>query len=144
MHTPVRAVPPWPFAVVRVVAVSALLVLVAVAMLGFVVWSRLGLTEGARWWVGDRLQESAVLFWLPGLALVLAATAGLRGYGNGAHTGALAFVPLLLVGLVVSLWGGLFLPVPGWYVPRWSQQARAPRLQVRIIGERRRDRGSRR
>jgi len=126
------------------VAVSALLVVVAVAMLGFVVWSRLGRTEGARWWVGDRLQESAVLFWLPGLALVLAATAGLRGYGNGAHPGALAFVPLLLVGLVVSLWGGLFLPVPRWYVPRWSRQARAPRLQVRTIGERRRDRGRRR
>ena len=123
---------------------SALLVVVAVAMLGFVAWSRLGRTEGARWWVGDRLQESAVLFWLPGLALVLAATAGLRGYGNGAHPGVLAFVPLLLVGLVVSLWGGLFLPVPRWYVPRWSQQARGPRLQVRIIGERRRDRGSRR
>ena len=123
---------------------SALLVVVAVGMLGFVVWSRLGRTEGARWWVGDRLQESAVLFWLPGLALVLAATAGLRGYGNGANPGALAFVPLLLVGLVVSLWGGLFLPVPRWYVPRWSQQARGPRLQVRIIGERRRDRGSRR
>ncbi|WP_344255192.1 hypothetical protein [Terrabacter carboxydivorans] len=117
---------------------SALLVVVAVAMLGFVVWSRLGRTHGARWWVGDRLQESAILFWLPGLALVLAATAGLRGYDDGANKGALAFVPLLLVGLVVSLWGGLFLPAPRWYVPRWSQEARAPRLQVRIIGDRRR------
>lgn len=117
---------------------SALLVVVAVAMLGFVVWSRLGRTHGARWWVGDRFQESAILFWLPGLALVLAATAGLRGYDDGANKGALAFVPLLLVGLVVSLWGGLFLPAPRWYVPRWSQEARAPRLQVRIIGDRRR------
>jgi hypothetical protein len=107
-------------------------------MLAFVVWSRLGRTHGARWWVGDRFQESAVLFWLPGLALVLAATAGLRGYDDGANKGALAYVPLLLVGLVVSLWGGLFLPAPRWYVPRWSQEARAPRLQVRIIGDRRR------
>lgn len=117
---------------------SVLLVVVAVAVLGFVVWSRLGRTLGARWWVGDRFQESAVLFWLPGLALVLAATAGLRGYDGGAHRGALLFVPLLLVGLVVSLWGGLFLPAPRWYVPRWSQEARAPRLQVRILGDRRR------
>jgi hypothetical protein len=120
------------------VAVSVLLLVVAVVMLAFVVWSRLGRTHGARWWVGDRFQESAVLFWLPGLALVLAATAGLRGYDDGANKGALAYVPLLLVGLVVSLWGGLFLPVPRWYVPRWSQEARAPRLQVRIIGDRRR------
>jgi hypothetical protein len=120
------------------VAVSVLLLVVAVIMLAFVVWSRLGRTHGARWWVGDRFQESAVLFWLPGLALVLAATAGLRGYDDGANKGALAYVPLLLVGLVVSLWGGLFLPAPRWYVPRWSQEARAPRLQVRIIGDRRR------
>ncbi|GAA3704552.1 hypothetical protein GCM10022399_21410 [Terrabacter ginsenosidimutans] len=119
-------------------AVSVLLLVVAVVMLAFVVWSRLGRTHGARWWVGDRFQESAILFWLPGLALVLAATAGLRGYDDGANKGALAYVPLLLVGLVVSLWGGLFLPVPRWYVPRWSQEARAPRLQVRIIGDRRR------
>ena len=117
---------------------SVLLLVVAVVMLAFVVWSRLGHTHGARWWVGDRFQESAVLFWLPGLALVLAATAGLRGYDDGANKGALAYVPLLLVGLVVSLWGGLFLPAPRWYVPRWSQEARAPRLQVRIIGDRRR------
>jgi hypothetical protein len=120
------------------VAVSVLLLVVAVVMLAFVVWSRLGRTHGARWWVGDRFQESAILCWLPGLALVLAATAGLRGYDDGANKGALAYVPLLLVGLVVSLWGGLFLPAPRWYVPRWSQEARAPRLQVRIIGDRRR------
>ncbi|WP_147062715.1 hypothetical protein [Terrabacter aerolatus] len=124
---------------------SVLLVVVAVALLGFVVWSRLGRSEGARWWVGDRFQESAILFWLPGIALVLGATAGLRGYDDGAHQGALAFVPLLLVGLVVSLWGGLFLPAPRWYVPRWSREARAPHLQVRIIGDRRRsDRKKRR
>jgi hypothetical protein len=120
------------------VAVSVPHLVVAVVILAVGVWSRLGRTHGARWWVGDRFQESAILFWLPGLALVLAATAGLRGYDDGANKGALAYVPLLLVGLVVSLWGGLFLPVPRWYVPRWSQEARAPRLQVRIIGDRRR------
>ena len=119
---------------------SVLLVVVALALLGFVTWSRLGRTHGARWWVGERFQESAVLFWLPGLALVLLATAGLRGYDDGANPGVLVLVPVLLLGLVVSLWGGLFLPVPRWYVPRWAHEVRAPGLQVPIIGDRRRSR----
>lgn len=122
------------------VTVSVLLVLAAAALLAFVGWCRRGATLGARWWVGDRHQESAVLFWLPGLALVLAATAGLRGYGPGPHAGLFALVPLLLSGLALSLWGGLFLPVPRWFVPRWARETTAPRLQVELLGARTRRR----
>lgn len=116
----------------------ALLILAALALAGFVGWCRSGRSIASRWWVGDRLNESAILFWLPALAVVLLTTAALRGYDDGNLPLRLLLVPGLLGGLLLSLWGGLFLPVPRWYVPRWARESRGPALQVRMFCSRRR------
>ena len=111
---------------------------VGVILLAAVVWSRLGRSESARWWVGDRVQENAVLFWLPGIALILIATGPLMTYDDGANGAVLGFVPLVLVGGLLSIWGGLFLPVPRWYTPRWTRTDTSTILQNRVMGLRNR------
>ena len=79
-----------------------------------------------------------MLFWLPGIALILIATGPLMTYDNGANGVVLGFVPLVLVGGLLSIWGGLFLPVPRWYTPRWTRTDTSTTLQNRVMGLRNR------
>lgn len=111
---------------------SVLLVVLGLALAGFVLWCRAG-GERARWWAGRgdgaTLDERAVLFFLPALALFLVSLGPLLGYdGNEPDSGwRLAFVPLVVLGAVLGLWGGLQLPVPQWYLPRWLRGRRPDR-----------------
>jgi hypothetical protein len=107
---------------------------VGVLILAVAVWSRLGRRRAARWWVGDRVNENAVLFWLPGIALILIAAGPLSTYDDSPQRWVFWFVPVLLAGAVLSLWGGLFLPVPRWYAPGWTHDGTRTILQARVTG----------
>ncbi|MDN5796651.1 MAG: hypothetical protein L0H79_12960 [Intrasporangium sp.] len=116
---------------------QVLITAIGISLLAVVLWCRLGQSERARWWTGDRVHENAVLFWLPGLGLILLAAGPLMTY-DGANRGVLSFVPLVLLGGLLSLWGGLFLPVPRWYTPRWTRSETTTILQNRVLGLRNR------
>lgn len=112
------------------------LTLAGCALIAVALWSRAGRSRRARWWAGRRWNESAVLCWMPGFGLVLAGAGPLstwRDPGDSTWWSSLLSV-LVLVGLVVALWGCLFLPLPKWFTPRWSRDARSTFLESRVIG----------
>lgn len=112
-----------------------ILTVAGVLLLAYAGWSRLGRTRAARWWAGNVVNENAVLFWLPGLGLILLASGPLLTYeaGPGGHW-SFWFVPLVAIGGVLALWGGLFLPVPQWYAPRWTRDGTTTLLENRVLG----------
>ncbi|MEE6272035.1 hypothetical protein [Georgenia wangjunii] len=109
---------------------SMLCVVAGAALVGFVLWCRAGRSQGARWWAGRgdgaTLDERAVLFFLPAVGLFLVALGPLLAYDayDPGTRWTLAFVPLVLLGAVLGLWGGLQLNVPTWYLPRWLRGRR--------------------
>lgn len=111
------------------------LTLAGAALLAFAGWSRRGATTRARWWVGSRLQESAALFWLPGVGLILFAAGFLSTHRSGGSADwTFWFVPLVAIGGTLALWGGLFLPVPKWYSPGWTRDEKTTLLENRVLG----------
>ncbi len=106
--------------------------LAGAAILVLVAWSRAGRNRAARWWADDgtgtAFDERAVLFILPGFALILLSVWPLAGYSSRTADDAwrLFFAPLVLVGGVMGIWGGMQLYVPRWYLPAWLR-ARRPR-----------------
>lgn len=111
------------------------LTLAGAALLAFAVWSRRGTTPRARWWAGERINENAVLFWLPGLGLILVAAGFLSFHRSGPGADwTFWFVPLVAVGGALALWGGLFLPVPKWYAPGWTRDEKTTLLENRVLG----------
>lgn len=95
-----------------------------------VLWSRAGRSHPSRWWAargdGSTLDERMVLFILPGIALALLGLGPVLQYDEfdrSTHW-LLAFVPLIIAGGALTLWGGFQLPVPRWYLPRWLRPAR--------------------
>ena len=103
------------------------------AALALVWWSRAGRTPRARWWAkrgdGGTLDERMVLFFLPSIGLFGITMGPLMSFepNNPGHTWMLLFAPLLLVAFVLFVWGGLILPVPRWYQPKWLRARRPPR-----------------
>lgn len=103
------------------------------AVAAFVLWSRAGRTDRARWWAhrgdGSTLDERMVLFILPGIALVLVALGPLIEYSEFDRSGQwrLAFAPVVMLGLAVAMWGGMQLYVPRWYLPAWLRTRRPRR-----------------
>lgn len=111
------------------------LTLAGCALLAFALWSRSGLNQRSKWWIGSRVNENAVLFWLPGLGLILFAAGFLSNHAAGtAADWTFWFVPLVVIGGLLSLWGGLFLPVPRWYAPRWTRTDTTTVLENRVLG----------
>lgn len=112
-------------------------IILGLALAGYVLWARAGRSPRARGWAargqGSTLDERAVLFFFPAVALFLLALGPLFGYdGNDpSHQWRLAFVPLVILGGVLGLWGGLQLPVPRWYLPRWLRERRPPASRKR-------------
>lgn len=110
---------------------SLLSVVAGVLLAVFVLWSRRGRSHRARWWAargdGGALDERMVLLFLPGIALVLIALGPLLQYDefDRSTNWLLGFAPLAIIGGVLTLWGGLQLPVPRWYLPRWLRQRAA-------------------
>ena len=100
------------------------------------VWSRAGRSTRARWWVGRRWNESGALCWMPGFGLVLACSGPLSGWKDPSDSTwwSTLLSILVLVGLVLALWGCLFLPLPKWFTPRWTRDERTTALESRVIG----------
>lgn len=94
--------------------IDALLVLAGLGLVGVSAWRRRG---GSRAWAKQPYSRNAYLFWLPGFGLVLLG-AGLVRLADGGPAGVLGVLAVWLGGLL-ALWGGLFLPVPAWYLPAW-------------------------
>lgn len=97
-----------------------LLVLAGLAVIGFALWSRSGRTRGARWWRDSEASEAAVLLVLPGVGLILV-LAGLLPLADEPDLLRVLLGLLLAVAFVLVLWGGLRLPIPGWFVPGWHR-----------------------
>lgn len=98
-------------------------------------WSRLGANRRSRWWVGSRLNESAALFWLPGVGLILFAAGFLSTHRSGGSADwTFWFVPLAGVGGTLALWGALLLPIPKAYTPRWTRDEQTTLLESRVVG----------
>lgn len=111
------------------------LTLAGAALLAVAVWSRRGATPRARWWVGSRLNESAALFWFPGVGLILFAAGFLSTHRSGSGADwTFWFVPLVAVGGALALWGALLLPIPRWYTPRWTRDEQTTLLESRVLG----------
>lgn len=105
------------------------------AMLAVAGWSRSGVNRRSRWWVGSRLNESAALFWVPGVALILFAAGFLSTHRSGSSADwTFWFVPLAVVGGTLALWGALLLPIPKWYTPRWTRDEQTTMLESRVLG----------
>lgn len=105
------------------------------ALLAVAGWSRSGVSRRSRWWVGSRLHESAALFWLPGVGLILFAAGFLSTHRSGSSADwTFWFVPLAGLGGILALWGALFLPLPKWYPPRWARDEQTTLLESRVLG----------
>lgn len=104
------------------VAVAVLLFCAGAALLAWWVWLRLGRTGSARSWArgsGEDVRRSMFLIPAVGAALVAVSLAAPAERGSQ-PAGAVAGV-CLVVFLVLSTWGGLGLPIPRWYLPRWAR-----------------------
>lgn len=121
---------------------SVLLLVAGLALVGLSIWRRRGRSGGRAWarWQGSR---QAWLFFLPGFGLILIA-AGVVLIGEAANVMAVMIFGslILLVGGVISLWGGFFIPPPMWFLPSWLRPIvateRAERHQLRENRRRRR------
>jgi hypothetical protein len=93
-----------------------LLVLGLLLLAGCVVW-RLGRSRAARWWVGGRVKESAVLLGYPAFGVLLV-TAGLSDVLAGSPGLRVLRGLLLVLALLAGIWA-MFLPLPRWLLPDW-------------------------
>lgn len=122
--------------------IDALLILGGSGLLVLTAWRRRG-RSGGRAWANELYNRQGYLFWLPGFGLMLVA-AGVIGFAEALDVQPMGYAAglLFLLGGLVSLWGGLFLPVPSWYLPAWLRPIVA--RERREARERRADRRRRR
>lgn len=114
--------------------VPVILTVAGCVLVAYAAWARMGRSTRARWWPGSRWNESAVLFALPGIGLMLVAAGPLSTYGGGGPDWTFWFVPVLALGAVFFLWGALFIPVPRWYAPAWTRDESTTVLESRVTG----------
>lgn len=106
---------------------TALLAFGGFVLLSFSLRARLGRSASARSWAaGGWPNESAVLFVLPGLGLVLLPAALLQVVREGGSAEVWLAAPVLL-GLLLCGWGLLALKTPRWYAPSWLRASRQGR-----------------
>jgi hypothetical protein len=117
------------------------LVLAGAALLAAAVRRRRG--RGGRGWAKEPFARQSWLFSMPGIALFLLGGGALR-MADAADLGPLRVVAFVVmaVGVVIFLWGALFLPVPARALPAWVRPV--VERERREARERRADRRRRR
>lgn len=125
---------------------NILLLIGGAVLVGLSIWRRRG-RSGGRGWASGLHNRQAWLFFLPGFGLILVAAAVVL-LGQASETMAVTVVGsfILLIGAAISLWGGLFIPPPMWFLPAWLRpvviREREERRQLREEKRRKRKSGS--
>ena len=91
--------------------------LITLVLLGFSWWVRTPRRDGGiREWEGSLFTSHVVLLMIPGMGMLALAALWSLLVGDSAWI-LLATVPMAL-GFIMGIWGGFFLPIPRWFLPR--------------------------
>ena len=101
--------------------VAALVGLVGVGLLVDVGLKRAGRQSWARLWTNaDEQSITTQMALTPGIGAAMVALCAMS-LGEGTWWGAIITLVCLPTGVVMGVWGGMFLRVPLWFLPAWSR-----------------------